>query len=621
MSDPEPIPPADSSRSGPNAARTVDSLLVEIAQRLRAQLAAPRAESLAEVAAAHVALRALPAAVVSAQRVECLLDVAQFFYISGQTLLGVEPATNAVHFARQQGDRGLLRKALTFQGILLADSGNLPAAIECYAEALELALASGDRLAEASVWNNLGVALLYGAQYGDSIQCFERTIDLASGPDQFSLTRRREALTNISLASLYAEDFPRGLRAARLSVEQEKEPTSANELLTRVVAETNYARLLLEVDNLERARERCEIAKRYAASSCSQKAEHSAEIAEGLYEVHAGLVDVGISRLQRALDRARIMKSTLRDALIALVKAYDIAGKPQLALIHLRELLHHTKRSQIESALQHQRLHLERLEQSAGRAEESGPLGVAEPAAPLGDAKRERIKAQLALLHRQAITAELSEDPSGEHVYRVGKLAALLAADYGCDDDTCFMIEMSARLHDIGKLGIPVAILAKRGRINQDQMSLARTHANIGAELLSQSGLPQIQMAVDIARHHHEWWDGSGYPDGIAGKAIPDAARITALADVFDVLVHARPYKEAWPVARALEEIQRLKGTHFDPELADLLVALVRRLQREVGDLDEYLGAEARESPFIRARRKIADALRQANGQRPGTLS
>ncbi|MFN3565735.1 MAG: HD-GYP domain-containing protein, partial [Burkholderiaceae bacterium] len=292
----------------------------------------------------------------------------------------------------------------------------------------------------------------------------------------------------------------------------------------------------------------------------------------------------------------------------------------QLALIHLRELLHHTKRSQIESALQHQRLHLERLEQSAGRADEPGLLGIAEPA-PLNDTRRERFKAQLALLHRQAITAELSEDPSGEHVYRVGKLAALLAAEYGCDDDTCFMIEMSARLHDVGKLGIPIAILAKRGRINPDQMSLVRTHSAIGAELLSQSGLPQIQIAVDIARHHHEWWDGSGYPDGIAGKAIPDAARITALADVFDVLTHARPYKEAWPVFRALEEIRQLKGTQFDPELTELLVALVRRLQREVGDLDEYLGAEARESPFIRARRKIAEALRRANSPRPGTLS
>ncbi len=605
--------------AGATPAAAAEAELAAIARRLKAQLAAPSDESLTEVAAAHIALRAIAPNVVSATRVECLLDVAQFFYLSGRTLLGIEPAANSVHFARQLGDTSLLRKALTFHGILLADSGNLPAAVECYAEALELAVGLGDPVREAAVWNNLGLVLIYAAQYGEAIQCLERAIELGNAePEATGLVR--SAFINIALASLHTEDFGRGLRAAKMSVDGAAEPTSASQLVDRVAAEGTYARLLLEVDNLERARERCELAKRYAAQSRSQRAEHSAEIAEGLYEVHAGLVDVGISRLQRALDQARIMKSTLRDALVALVKAYDIAGKPQLALIHLRELLHHTKRSQIENALQHQRLHIERLAQSGERLDEASPLGVAEPA-PLGDAMRERIKAQLALLHRQAITAELSEDPSGEHVYRVGKLAALLAAEFGCDDDTCFMIEMSARLHDVGKLGIPIAILAKRGRINPDQMSLVRTHAAIGAELLSQSGLPQIQMAVDIARHHHEWWDGSGYPDGIAGRAIPDPARIVALADVFDVLTHARTYKEPWPVARALEEIQRLKGTQFDPELADLLVTLIRRLQREVGDLDEYLGAEARESPFIRARRKIAEALRRASSPRPRTLS
>ncbi len=614
--------PVDGMQRGAGAppVTAAEAGLAAIARRLKAQLAAPGDESLTEVAAAHIALRALAPNVVSATRIECLLDVAQFFYLSGRTLLGIEPAANAVQFARQLGDASLLRKALSFHGALLADSGNLPAAVECYAEALELAVGLGDPVREASVWNNLGLALIYAAQYGEAIQCLERAIDLVKENGEAGALAR-QAFGNIALASLHTEDFGKGLRAAKLSVDGAAEPTSAAQLVDRVAAEGIYTRLLLEVDNLERARERCELAKRYAAQSCSQRAELSAEIAEGLYEVHAGLVDVGISRLQRALDQARIMKATLRDALVALVKAYDIAGQPQLALIHLRELLHHTKRSQIESALQHQRLHLERLKQTGEHAEQLLAPGPVDSAVPLAEAARSRIKAQLALLHRQAVVAELAEDPSGEHVYRVGKLAALLAADFGCDDDTCFMIEMSARLHDVGKLAIPIAILAKRGRINPDQMSLVRTHAAIGAELLSQSGLPQIQTAIDIARHHHEWWDGSGYPDGIAGRAIPDAARIVALADVFDVLTHARPYKEPWPVARALEEIQRQKGTQFDPQLADLLVALVRRLQREVGDLDEYLGAAARESPFIRARRAIAEALRRSGYSRPGTLS
>jgi putative two-component system response regulator len=125
-----------------------------------------------------------------------------------------------------------------------------------------------------------------------------------------------------------------------------------------------------------------------------------------------------------------------------------------------------------------------------------------------------------------------------------------------------------------------------------------------------------MQMAEEIARFHHEWWNGSGYPFGIGGTAIPMVARMTALADVFDALTHRRPYKEAWPVARALEELHRLRAEQFDPQLTDLFLALIPRLQREVGDLDEYLAQAARQSPFIQARQKISATLRQfSNGR------
>lgn len=119
-----------------------------------------------------------------------------------------------------------------------------------------------------------------------------------------------------------------------------------------------------------------------------------------------------------------------------------------------------------------------------------------------------------------------------------------------------------------------------------------------------------MHVAEAIALHHHERWNGTGYPMQLAGRAIPIAARVTALADVFDALTHVRSYKPAWPVADALAEIARLRGRHFDPELTDVFLALVPRLQREVADLDAYLAAEARHSRFIRARREIASALK-----------
>jgi putative two-component system response regulator len=237
------------------------------------------------------------------------------------------------------------------------------------------------------------------------------------------------------------------------------------------------------------------------------------------------------------------------------------------------------------------------------------PLQVAAGSTKL---EKERVRLELALLVRQSIAAELIEDPSGEHIFRVGKLSALLGAELGLDDDTCFMLEMSARLHDIGKIGIPEAIIAKRGKINPDQRALVQTHANIGAELLSQSGLPHIQMAVDVARHHHEKWDGSGYPDGLAMEAIPEVARIVALADSFDAMTHDRPYRKAMSVENTLSEIKAAAGTKFDPGMTEIFSALVRRLREEHPDLDAFLGAEAQESPFIRARKKISEALQQA---------
>ncbi len=131
------------------------------------------------------------------------------------------------------------------------------------------------------------------------------------------------------------------------------------------------------------------------------------------------------------------------------------------------------------------------------------------------------------------------------------------------------------------------------------------THAVIGAELLAKSNIPQLQMAEEIARFHHEWWNGQGYPSKLAGKRIPIHARIVALADVFDALTHGRPFSQPWSMDRAIEEIQRRKGTQFDPELTEVFIALIERLRTEHDDLDEYLGRAGRSSPFLQARNKI----------------
>jgi putative two-component system response regulator len=478
-----------------------------------------------------------------------------------------------------------------------------------------------DLRAEAPVWVNLGATFIYAGQFYEAIACMERVIALAEA-DASMQWMRPLALGNIALACLHLEDFAKGLRAAKSAVECVGEPRSQTELHQRVFVENYYTRLLLEVDGLERARERCELAKRYAKESRSERNELMASLAEGLYEVHAGMVDVGLSRLTQTLERARILKSMLRDALIAMVKAHEVAGKPDIALVYLRELMLHTKKVQQDNALHHHRLHLERLEQRQAAQEASTEQLMERREQSLRGklaeqvAQQELMRSRIELLERLAVTAELRDDATGEHSYRVGRLASLLAHEFGCDEQTCFMIDLAARLHDIGKIGIPDGILLKPDRLSNAERQIMQTHTTVGAELLAKSDVPHMQMAEEIARFHHEWWNGSGYPFGIGGTAIPMVARITALADVFDALTHRRPYKEAWPIARALDELARLRAEQFDPQLTDLFLALIPRLQREVGDLDEYLAQAARQSPFIQARQKISATLRQfTNGR------
>jgi putative two-component system response regulator len=546
-------------------------------------------------------------------RVNCLADVSLFFYTVGDTFKAIEPALDAFAIAASVGDRALQRKSLTFLGAMYADTGNISKAIECCSQALEIAQSLRDSYAETAVWLNLGVALLYSAQYRDAISTFEHVVGLSGSQTNFHAFRTA-ALANIALCCLHLEDFARGLKAIETCLSESKEPHTAAEMVARVIRENNYARLLLEVSSVEKAGERCQIARRYAARSNSARAEIAASLAEGLYEVHAGRVDVGISRLTAALEKARLMRSMLRDALQALVKAYEIIGQPQRALIYLREMIEALRITQQENALKHVNLHLEQLRQEVvGEAPITVRMKQREEALQGKVAQQELFKSQIEMLERLAVTAELRDDSTGEHSYRVGKLSALLAQEFGCDDDTCFMVELAARLHDIGKIGVPDAILLKPARLNEAETAIMRTHTTVGAELLSKSNIPHMQMAEEIARHHHEWWDGSGYPGNVSGSAIPLAARITALADVFDALTHKRPYKIAWPMDAALDEIAQLKGRQFDPQLTDLFIVLVGRLRQDHIDVDGYLGQAAGTSTFLQARSRIWNALHRSH--------
>ena len=191
---------------------------------------------------------------------------------------------------------------------------------------------------------------------------------------------------------------------------------------------------------------------------------------------------------------------------------------------------------------------------------------------------RERTKdleeAQIEIVTRLAVAAEFRDEDTGEHTRRVGRTAALIAYVLGWEIDQVQLLYTAARLHDVGKIGISDTILLKPGKFTDEEFEIMKTHTTIGAKILANGQSPLLILAEDIAQNHHEKWDGHGYPNKIAGEAIPLAARIVSVSDVLDALTSLRPYKKAWTVTEALTEMQRNSGTQFDPQVIDVCMIL-----------------------------------------------
>jgi putative two-component system response regulator len=184
-------------------------------------------------------------------------------------------------------------------------------------------------------------------------------------------------------------------------------------------------------------------------------------------------------------------------------------------------------------------------------------------------ATRHLVEREEEIIWRLARAIEYRDGDTGGHVSRVAQISSLLAAALGLSPERCRLIYLSAPLHDIGKIGIPDAVLGKPGKLTPHELVTMREHVSIGARILENGSSELIRTAELIAQSHHERWDGMGYPDRLSGTDIPVEARIVALADVFDALCSERPYKKAWPVADAYREIVSLSGTHFDPACVD----------------------------------------------------
>src|SRR3954469_3171257 len=182
---------------------------------------------------------------------------------------------------------------------------------------------------------------------------------------------------------------------------------------------------------------------------------------------------------------------------------------------------------------------------------------------------------QLEVIRRLGAAVESRDHETGEHISRMSALCHRLALAVGMDAREADLLRHASAMHDIGKIGIPDRILQKPGRLDAEEWEAMKTHTTTGAHILAGSRAPLIRMAETIALTHHERWDGSGYPEGLAGDEIPLVGRIAAICDVFDALISERPYKRPWPLADALAEIEDSSGSHFDPSLVRAFLDIV----------------------------------------------
>jgi putative two-component system response regulator len=223
-----------------------------------------------------------------------------------------------------------------------------------------------------------------------------------------------------------------------------------------------------------------------------------------------------------------------------------------------------------------------------GTAEDQIRSRIAARSAELEEAREE-------VLRRLAWAAEYRDDLTGRHAERVGIISGLIARELGWPASRRAHLEKAAPLHDVGKIAIPDAILRKEGELTREERTLMQSHTTIGADLLSGSRNPVLKAAEQIALTHHEWWDGAGYPRGLAGESIPEAGRIVAVADVFDSLTNNRPYRAAISGEAAHDYIREHAGIQFDPDVVHAFDRVV-----EAGKMQEAMNLEFVARPDLR---------------------
>ena len=474
--------------------------------------------------------------------------------------------------AEQSNDAALLRRSHTACGLLLADTADIAGAIEHHTHALRLASAQDDTVEMSRVWNNIGVAFCVSGSFALAGACFRRVLvllHLESAP----VDTRYIAFTNLAHCLYHLGEVQEGLYFANMALKEMTPTFFQQDPHVALLLHRNCVKLYVAAAQLPEAKRHVDEAVKMAARAATPRAAIAASTTQAAYEMACGDHDLGLTRLDQALVMSRSVPATLRDTLVSVVRAEDKAGFPAHALVRLHELSDHIYYSAIAQIRRHVEIAelMPVLTQGTEQVIEQTRVRLTSRLLPPNEPMEWKT------LQRLAVGAAMRVDSTGWHGIRVGVLTLALAREYGLPPLQALEFGLAAQLHDIGMASVPERVLMQAGALNPIERLLVRKHTTAGGEMLAGDDHPRMIIASDIAKYHHARWDGEGYPPNVAGKSIPLAARMCAVADVYDTLVTDRPYRKAWSMQKALEELQRVAGAQLDPELVHCFTVVIRR--------------------------------------------
>jgi putative two-component system response regulator len=534
--------------------------------------------------------------------IDVALSVCRKFYRHARSEEGLPLARSALDLAQRLGDPLVIRRAATACGNLAADTLDLVGAIEYHVVALRAGLQTGNPVEVARAWGNLGLAFGIGGNYELAANCHRRDLAALEGVEGPQQTRY-VALMNLAMCLHRLGESREGLPFALEALREETEAIREEDLGGALNLRRNLVMILVACGQMAEAEPHVAECAALAARVDSPRARISYALTRATFELAMGQTDVALTRLEQTLGQSRGLPAALRDTLALSIRAEEAAGNVGRALIRLNELSEHIYRSAIERA----RLHIElaAVAQEEGTRREGDILRT-----------RARLSGKVAppknpdawpALDRLSVSALLPIDPTGWHGKRVGALVKSLALASGVDPLQALEMGLAAEVHDIGMMSVPDGVLRKREPYNDAERAVMLRHVEAGGEILRDDRHPRTLLAREIARYHHARWDGEGYPEAVAGRRIPFAARVCAVADAYDAMVCGLGTNKPKTMDEALVELRAQSGRQFDPELVDNFETMILTEA-------ENMGVEVGSDSGMESFQMLVSALREDRG-------